>query len=228
MKKSFLVLGISILGIIFLVNLIPFDTFDTNSDDVSQVTDNVSQQNTISEHDEIMPDQLIENITKSGDLITLFNTLPQIENSLTGNEINAFIGQRLNVTNFKVTSLTWKLERGNEPAEGTITSHILINSEYGKSIETVVATADEVLKMEDLPPFLREQTFHFSDAPFLTGEVVFALKLKFTSEYACCTVSRHMLFDGSAEGASNRKDLGGIWFESSSDEGLKIIGIHVK
>ena len=227
MKKSFLVLGISILCIFFLVNLIPFDTFDTSSDDVSQVADNVPQQNTKSEHDEIIPDQLIENIAKSDDIITLFNTLPQIESSFTGNERDAFIGQRLNVTDFKVTSLTWKLERGGEPAEGTITSQILINAKYGT--ETVVATADEVLKMEDLPTRLKAQTFHFSDAPFLTGEVVFALKLEFTSEPLCCTVSRHHLVDGSAEGTSTRRLLEGAWSNSLYfDAGLKIEGIHLK
>ena len=228
MKKSFLVLGISILGIIFLVNLMPFDTFDTSSDDVSQVADNVSQQNTESEHDEIMPDQLIETITESDDIITLFNTLPQIKSSFTGNERDAFIGQRLNVTDFKVTSLTWKLEKGGEPAEGTITSQILINAEYGTKTETVVATADEVLKMEDLPTRVKEQTFHFSDAPFLTGEVVFALKLEFTSEPLCCTVSRHQLHDGSAEGTSSRRTLETTWSNSHTDEGLKIEGIHLK
>ena len=137
--------------------------------------------------------------------------------------MDAFVGQRLNVTNFKVTSLTWKLERGNEPAEGTITSQILIKAEYGTKTETVVATSDEVLKMEDLPTRVKEQTFHFSDAPFLTGEVVFALKLEFTSEPLCCTISRHQLLDGSAEGTSTRRLLEGAWSNSHTDEGLKII-----
>ena len=45
MKKPLLVLGISILAIVFLVNLMPFDTFEiVNPDDVSQVTD-IPQQN---------------------------------------------------------------------------------------------------------------------------------------------------------------------------------------
>ncbi|MEK0337982.1 MAG: hypothetical protein QQN41_11170, partial [Nitrosopumilus sp.] len=161
MKKSFLVLGISILGVIFLVNLVPFDSFDTSSDNVSEATENISQQNTKSEHDEIISNQLIENITKSDDIITLFNTLPDIKNSFTANEADMIVGQRLNVTNFKVTALTWNMEKGNEPAEGTITAQIFINADVDSDTETIVASADKVLVMQDMSPNLKEYTFTF-------------------------------------------------------------------
>ncbi len=45
------------------------DTFEINSDDLSQIADNTLQKNT--EHDEVMPDQLIENTAKSNDIILL-------------------------------------------------------------------------------------------------------------------------------------------------------------
>lgn len=224
MKKIAIVSGFIIFGIIF--TLIMY--LENNQGDSNEKSSIITPDFQSSVIESINNQENINNKTGYNKEVILFNTLPQIESSFTGNEVDAFIGQRLNVTDFKVTSLTWKLEKGGEPAEGTITSQILINAEYGTKTETVVATADEVLKMEDLPTHLKEQTFHFSDAPFLTGEVVFALKLEFTSEPACCTVSRHQLFDGSAEGTSSRRDLEGTWSNLHSDEGLKIIGIHVK
>ena len=225
MKKSFLVLGISILGVIFLVSLMPFDSFDTSSDDVSEVIDKIPQQNTKSEHDEIISNQLIENIAKSDDIVTLFNTLPDIKNSFTANEADTIVGQRLNVTNFKVTALTWNMEKGNEPAAGTITAQIFINADVDSDTETIVASADKVLVMQDMSPNLKEYTFTFSESPVLTGEVVFALNFDYTSEPFCCTISRNQLLDGSAEGQSTIKN--GLWVNYNSDEGLKIEGIHV-
>ena len=84
---------------------------------------------------------------------------------------------------------------------------------------------DQVLIMEDLPIKLKEQTFIFSNAPFLTGEVVFALKFEYTSEPLCCAIARHQLLDNSAEGQSTRRTVDGNWKNVNMDEGLKIIGI---
>ncbi len=230
MKKSFLVLGISILVIIFLVNLILFDTFDiVSSDDVSQIADNIPQQNTNkSEHDETIPEQFIETIANSDDIITLFNTLPDIQNSFAVNESDMIIGQRLNVTDFKVTTLTWKFEKGGEPAEGTIMAQILINADIGSDTVTIVANADKVLVMQDMSPYLKEYIFTFSGSPILTGEVVFALNFDYTSEPYCCAISRSLLFDDSAEGKSTTKNPNRLWVNSNSDEGVKIEGIQVK
>ena len=158
--------------------------------------------------------------------IILYNTLPIIKNSFTSNEVDIIVGQRLNVTNFKVTSLTWKIEKGAEPAKGTITPQILINADVGTNTETVIATADQVLIMEDLPIKLKEQTFTFSNAPFLTGEVVFALKFEYTSEPFCCAISRYQLLDNSAEGQSTTRTVDGNWNNVMMDEGLKIVGIQ--
>jgi len=230
MKKSFLVLGISILIIIFLANLMLFDTFDiVSSDDVSQIADNIPQQNTNkSEHDEIIPDQLIENITKSDDIITLFNILTDNKNGVISNENDMIIGQRLNVTNFKVSEVTWNMRKGSEPAEGTITAQILINADIGSDTVTIVANADKVLVMQDMSRYLKEYTFTFSESPILTGEVVFALNFDYTSEPLCCAISRNQLLDDSAEGQSTTYDANRSWANDNSDEGLKIEGIHVK
>ena len=228
MKKSFLVLGISILGIIFLVSLMSFDTFDKSSDDVSEVTDDIPQENTESEPDEIIPDPFIENIAKSDDIVTIFNTLPDIKNSFAANEADMIIGQRLNVTNFQVTALTWNMEKGNEPAEGTITAQIFINADVGSDAKTIVASADKVLAMQDMSRHLKAYTFTFSESPVLTGEVVFALNFDYTSEPLCCAISRNQLLDDSAEGQSTTYDANRSWANDNSDEGLKIEGIHVK
>jgi len=230
MRKSFLVLGISILIIIFLANLMLFDTFDiVSSDDVSQIADNIPQQNTNkSEHDEIIPDQLIENITKSDDIITLFNILTDNKNGVISNENDMIIGQRLNVTNFKVSEVTWNMNKGGEPAEGTITAQILINADIGSDTVTIVANADKVLVMQDMSRYLKEYTFTFSESPILTGEVVFALNFDYTSEPYCCAIARYLLFDDSAEGKSTTKTPNGLWVNHNSDEGVKIEGIHVK
>jgi len=228
MKKSFLVLGISILGIVFLVNLIPFNTFDTSSDDISQIVDNIPQQNTKSEQDEIMPNHLIENITKSVDIITLFNTLLDMPNAVTVNESDMIIGQRLNVTDFKVTALTWYMEKGYEQAEGTITSQIFINADIGSDTKTIVATADNVLVMQNMSKSMKEYTFTFSESPVLTGEVVFALNFDYVSEPLCCAIARIHLLDDSAEGKSTTKNPNNSWVNYNSDEGLKIEGISVR
>ena len=138
------------------------------------------------------------------------------------------LGQRLNVNDFKVTALTWKLEKGKGPAEGTITAQILINAALGSDTKTIVASADNLLVMQDMSPNLKEYTFTFSDSPVLTGEVVFALNFDYTSEPDCCAISRYLLFDDSAEGKSTTLTPNFKWENFNSDEGLKIEGIQVK
>ena len=224
MKKSFLVLGISILAIAFLANLMLSDTFEINSDDLSQIADNTSQKNT--EHDEVMPDQLIANTTKSNDIITLYDESSKIKNGFVNNELDMIIGQRLNVTDFQVTEVTWKMRKGTEPAEGTITAQILINADIGSDTVTIAANADKVLLMQDMSQKLKEYTFTFSESPILSGEVVFALNFDYTSEPYCCAIARYLLFDDSAEGKSTMKNPNRLWVNLNSDEGIKIIGVQ--
>ena len=202
MKKFFPVIGIIfvVIFIFIMMNSFPEKTFVEN------------------ENQKFNPQEINQ--------IILYNTLPNIKNSFASNEIDIIVGQRLNITNFKIISLTWNIEKGAEPAKGTITSQILINADGGTNTEKVVATADQVLIMEDLPNELKEQTFTFSNAPFLTGEVVFALKFEFTSESFCCTISRHQLLDNSAEGQSTSRTVDGNWNNAMMDEGLKIIGVQ--
>ena len=202
MKKFFLVIGI-IFVVIFIFIL-------TNSFSEKIFVENENQK--------FNPQEINQ--------IILYNTLPIIENSFANKEVDSIVGQRLNITNFKTTSLTWKIEKGAEPAKGTITSQILTNADDGTNTEKVVATADQVLIMEDLPIKLKEHTFTFSNAPFLTGEVVFALKFEFTSEPFCCAIARHQLLDNSAEGQSTSRSVDGNWNNAMRDEGLKIIGVQ--
>ena len=202
-----------------------FETIDVvDSDNISPVTDNISQQNT--EHDEVMPDQFIENTTKSNDIITLYDESSKIKNGFVNNETDMIIGQRLNVTDFQVTEVTWKMRKGTEPAGGTITAQILINADIGSDTVTIAANADKVLLMQDMTPRLKEYTFTFSESPILSGEVVFALNFDYTSEPYCCTIARYLLFDDSAEGKSTMKNPNRSWANLNSDEGIKIIGVQ--
>lgn len=165
-------------------------------------------------------------ITSSKDEIILFDTLSEIKNSFTSNETDMIVGQRLNVTDFKVTSLTWAFEKGFEPAQGNIRALILLNADVGTDSETIASSSDDVLFMQDMSSYLQEHTFNFVDAPFLTGEVVFALSFDYTSEPYCCAISRLQLLDNTADGESTTRSPGGSWENVDSDEGLKIIGIQ--